>query len=118
MLGNRFLKINGTSIPNPVPGTFQIQFDADETIDLSEAGTELGSVRRLDKRIFSGDWHVSSFWLKILEDFCKLRTVTLRYQGQDYTVRARGYNPKLASYSEFTESTEGLWSLKLTFTEI
>lgn len=118
MLGRRYLKINGTTIPNPVPGSFQIKFDPDETIELSEAGTELGSVRRLDKRIFSGEWHVTSFWLEVLRDFCLRRTVTLRYQGTNYTVRARGFDPKLASNSEYTENTEGLWSLKLTFTEI
>ena len=118
MLGNRFLTINGTAIPNPVPGSFQIKFDPDETVELSEAGTELGSVRRLDKRIFTGEWHVTAFWLDLLKSFCTARTVTLTYQGQAYTVRARGYDPKLAANSEYTESTEGLWSLKLTFTEI
>lgn len=118
MLGRRFLKINNTYIPNPAPGSFQISFDPDEEIELSEAGTELGSVTRLNKRTFSGEWRVTSFWLKVFEDFCSVRTVTLRYQGQDYTVRARGFEPKLFSNSEYTEGSEGLWSLKLTFTEI
>lgn len=118
MLGRRFLKINGAAIPNPAPGTFQITFEPDETIELSEAGTELGSVTRLNKRTFAGEWHLTSFWLKKVEEFCTARTVTLRYQGEDYTVRARGYNPRLANNSEYTEGTEGLWVLNLTFTEI
>lgn len=118
MLGRRFLQINGTAIPNPVPGSFQIEYTPDEVIELSEAGTELGSVRRLNKRTFKGDWQVTSFWLEVLRDFCELRTVTLRYQGQDYTVRARGFNPQLANNAEYVEGTEGLWTLNLTFTEI
>lgn len=118
MLGRRFLQINGTAIPNPVPGSFSYDFTPDEVIELSEAGTELGSVRRLNKRVFKGDWQVTSYWLEVLRGFCELRTVTLRYQGQDYTVRARGFNPQLANNAEYVEGTEGLWTLNLTFTEI
>ena len=118
MLGYRYLKINGTAIPNPVPGTFQIEFTPDETIENSEAGTELGAVKRLDKKTFKADFQVTSFWRQFLENVCKVRTVTLNYQGTDYTVRARGYNPKLFENSEWTEGTEGLWTINLTFTEL
>ena len=119
MLGKRFLQINGERIPNPVPGSFKITYDPDEVIELSEAGTELGSVRRLNKRTFSGNWQLSSFWLKKFEEFCTARTVTVTYQGEEYTCRVRGYAPQLASNSEYTEGTEGLWTLNnITMTEI
>ena len=118
MLGRRFLQVDGQAVPNPVPGTFKIEFNPDETIETSEAGTELGSVKRLDKRTFSGTWQLTSFWLKQFEQFCKLRTVTLTYQGHDYTTRARGYNPQLAPDSEYTAGTDGLWTVNITFTEI
>ena len=36
MLGKRFLKINGETIPNPYDG-FGVTFDEDETVNLSEA---------------------------------------------------------------------------------
>ena len=48
MLGYRYLKINGVSIPNPIDG-FKIDYDEDETVNMSEAGTELVRVRRLNK---------------------------------------------------------------------
>lgn len=117
MLGYRFLKINGVSIPNPVSG-FKVQFDEDETINLSEAGTELVRVRRLNKRVFSGTWNLSSFWLKKFEEWASEDSVTVTYQGQDYTCRLRGYAPQLANNSEHTSGTEGLWKLSPTMTEI
>lgn len=117
MLGKRYLIVNGTPIPNPVSG-FSITFDEDETISISEAGTELGRVRRLDKRVFRGTWNVTSFWLEKFEAWCKLPTITLGYQGDFYTCRMRGFAPKLANNSEFVNTSDGLWTLSLTITEI
>lgn len=51
MLGHRYLKINGESIPNPVDG-FTYQFNPDETVNLSEAGTELVRVRKARQEDF------------------------------------------------------------------
>ena len=117
MLGKRYLSINGTPIPNPVSG-FKIQYDEDETINLSEAGTELGRVRRLNKHDFSGTWQLTSFWLKKFEEWCTMNTITLTYQGVDYICRMRNYNPQLANNSEYTETSEGLWTIAPTMTEI
>ena len=118
MLGDRFLQVNGTRIPNPAPGTFKITFDPIENIELSEAGTEIGSVQRLNKREFSGTWQVSSYWLGVLEGFCELRTVEVVYRDKAYRCRARGFDPQLFNNSEYVESSDGLWSINLTFTEI
>jgi hypothetical protein len=117
MLGKRFLMINGERIPNPVDG-FGIDFDEDETVNLSEAGTELVRVRRLDKRTFKGTWHLTSFWLKKFETWCSSNTVTLTYKGQEYLCRMRGYSPQMVKNSEYTETSDGLWKISPTLTEI
>ena len=117
MLGKRFLKINNESIPNPFDG-FEITFTPDETINLSEAGTELVRVRRLDKRIFKGTWHLSSFWKNKFETWATSPSVTLTFEGESYTVRMRDYSPQLAPRSEWTSTSEGLWIISPTFTEI
>lgn len=117
MLGKRYLSINGTPIPNPVSG-FKIQYDEDETINLSEAGTELVRVRRLNKRTFSGTWHLTSFWLKKFEEWCCEDSVEVTYQGQTYLCRMRGYAPQLFQNSEYAETSEGLWTIAPTMTEI
>lgn len=116
MLGKRYLSINGTPIPNPI--SFKISHDEDETINLSEAGTELVRVRRLDKKKFSGTWNLTSFWLKKFEGWCTSNSVTLTYQGRDYTCRMRDYTPQLVENSEYTETSEGLWKISPTLTEI
>ena len=117
MLGKRFLQINGTPIPNPVTN-FSPSFTADETITLSEAGTELGRVRRLDKRVFSGTWHLTSFWLKKFETWCMSNTVIVTYLGESYTCRMRDLNPRMIDHSEWVENTDGLWEVTPTLTEI
>lgn len=117
MLGNRFLKINGESIPNPVEG-FEIDFVPDETVSLSEAGTELVRVRRLDKRVFKGTWNLTSYWVNKFASWAAQPVVILRYGGQNYNVRMRDFNPKLAPNSEWTSTSEGLWTINPTFTEI
>ena len=117
MLGNRYLKINDETIPNPVSG-FKVQLEVDETINTSEAGTELVRVRRLDKHKFSGTWHLTSFWLKKFETWCTSNSVTLTYQNETYTCRMRDYSPSLVENSEYTETSEGLWIISPTFTEI
>ena len=117
MLGKRYIKINGEAIPNPVSG-FKIQFEADETINLSEAGTELVRVRRLNKRKFSGTWNLTSFWLKKFETWCSSNSVQVTYQGETYTCRMRDFAPTLADNSEYTDTSDGLWTISPTLTEI
>lgn len=119
MLGSKFLKINGESIPNPVAGSFKVAYEADETVELSEGGTELGSVRRLNKRTFSGTWQLSSFWLKKFEQWCTSRTVSVTYQDTTYVCRMRGYDADLFNNSEYVPNSDGLWTLSnITMTEI
>lgn len=117
MLGRRFLSINGVSIPNP-ESNFKTTFDEDETVNLSEAGTELVRIRRLDKRTFSGTWHLSSFWLAKFEEWATSPVVILRYKGRTYNVRMRGFAPQLYKNSEYVTNSEGLWTVSPTFTEI
>lgn len=116
MLGRRYLQINNTPIPNPI--SFKIVNEEDETINISEAGTELVRVRRLNKKRFSGTWNLTSFWLKKFQEWCESNSVTLTYQGNSYTCRMRDFNPQLVEDSEYTETSEGLWKISPTITEI
>lgn len=117
MLGRRFIKINNEAIPNPVDG-FGYDFTPDETISLSEAGTELVRVRRLDKRVFKGTWHLTSFWKDKFEEWAQQSAVSLYFEGHTYQVRMRDYNPQLVPNSEWVSTSEGLWIISPTFTEI
>ena len=117
MLGKRYLQINGEAIPNPISG-FKVSLEEDETITLSEAGTELGRVRRLDKHKFTGTWHLSSFWLDKFEEWSTSNSVILTYRDKTYHCRMRDFSPSLVDGSEYTETSEGLWAVSPTLTEI
>ena len=116
MLGKRFLSINGT--PIPTPENFKVSLEEDETVNLSEAGTELVRIRRLDKHVFQGTWHLTSYWLNKFEEWATEPVVIFGYQGQTYNVRMRGYAPQLVKNSEYVSTSEGLWNVSPTFTEI
>lgn len=117
MLGRRYLKVNNVDIPNAVNG-FKYSYGEDETVSLSEAGTELVRVRRLDKLTITGTWHLTSFWKDKFEEWAKTNFVTVTFQGEEHTCRMRDFNPQLVENSEFTEGTDGLWVVTPTFTEI
>lgn len=116
MLGRQFLKINNIALPRTTG--FDYELESIETVNQSEAGTDLVVATRLDKHIFKADWTVSSFWLSKFEEICKNRLVTLTFNGTDYTCRARGFAPTMVEDSETIENTDGLWEISLTFTEV
>lgn len=116
MLGRQFLTIDEVAMPRTTG--FDYELEAIESVNQSEAGTDLVVTTRLDKHIFSADWTVSSFWLNKFEAICKKNTVKLVYQGDEYICRARGFSPKLIEDSENVENTDGLWEISLTFTEV
>lgn len=116
MLGNNYLKINNESIPNPVK--FRPGFaEPTESIIRAKSGKTLDNVVRLDQRLFEATWHLTSFWLDKFKAYASLPSVTVTYQGSDYTCRVRGYNPTLIERSEYSEGTDGLWELSLTMEE-
>lgn len=116
MLGNNYLKVNNEFIPNPVE--FNAGFaEPVEVTMTAKSGKTLSNVIRLDQRLFSGTWYLSSFWLAKFKTYASSPTVAVTYQGNTYTCRARGYSPKLVDRSEYTDGTDGLWELSMDFTE-
>lgn len=116
MLGRQFLTIDGVTMPRTTG--FNYELEPVETVNQSEAGTDLVVNTRLDKHIFTIDWKVTSFWLDKFEKICTKNTVTLNYQGENYVCRARGFAPNLIEDSELIENTDGLWEISLTLTEV
>ena len=116
MLGKEFLKVDGVSLPTT--SSFKYSFDEKETVNTSEAGTDIVSVIRLDKHIFEATWQLTSSWLDQFERFCKKKSVMLTYREKKYECRARGFSPELVEHSESIEGTDGLWKISITFTEI
>lgn len=104
----------------PVPSTPPtIRYTNNESISLSEAGTEIGVVTRLMKKTITVTWRLNSEWKNKIEEKCKNPTSQLIFgEYPEMTVRARITACQLAAQSEYAQRTMGLWSISVTFTEV
>lgn len=114
MLG-KYIKINGELMPNPT--AFSYRYNPDENVFTSEAGTELTNIRRLDRLSFSASFNCSSRLKEKLEVFCKTASVSVSINDEtavDGRLRLGG-DITLVEFSEYTNGTDGLWSVPVTF---
>lgn len=115
-LGYKYLKFNTLDIPNPIQ--FDIGFENLENVAVSEAGTDLAIVSRLQKRTFTCSFQCTSAWLDKFRTMCGLTSGTLTYLGENIPCRARIETATLSPYSEHVLRTDGLWTVSVTFTEV
>lgn len=112
---SKYIKIDSVQYPNPVK--YSARYTNNEVVNLSEAYTELVSVNRLAKFGFNATFQLTSYWRdKVFAD-CKKPSVKVLVDGVEYDGRLRVSSMDLEQYSETTEGTQGLWTVKVTFTE-
>lgn len=108
----KFIKINGTVMPNPTE--YSEQFENLEKVNKSEAGTDLILVQRLMKLNVTMTFQVSRMMYDKIKQFCTLMTCDFYMDGTRYVGRLRltGGNLEPESYN-----TDGYWTISVTFTE-
>jgi len=114
MLG-RYITINNTVMPNPAK--FSYTFPPDENVFTSEAGTQLTNIKRLDRLTFSASWNCSSRLRDELLALCKTPSVSVSIDNEpavDGRLRLSS-GPELVEDSEYTNGTDGLWVVSVTF---
>lgn len=117
MLG-QFITVNGETLPNPVPGTFEYSLNPAENIFENEAGEQMANVKRLDRVSWGASFQCTSRIRDKLIAFCKLPEVVCTVDGVQYAGRLRlGGSVALYERSETVALTRGLWTLTLTFEE-
>ena len=116
MLGSNYLRYNDFVIPNPE--SLSIDYENVESVALSEAGTDIGIVTRLEKMTLNCTFNCTSTWYTNFRAMGITSTGTLLFEGVSRTVRARITNATLAPYSEFADRTDGLWTVTMSFTEV
>ena len=116
MLGS-FIQINSSTIPNPNAGSFKESFPPQENIFTTEAGSQLSSVVRLDRYVWTGEFNVSSDMKATLLTYAQSASVTCTVNGVNYSGRLRVGDISLYENSERTNGTDGLWIMSLTFEE-
>lgn len=104
----------------PVPqNPPQIRYTNNESISLSEAGTEIGTITRLQKKTITLTMIINSDLYEQVEKKCLLATSSLLFGPQTaIKVRARITAANLLKGSEWIHRTDGLWSVTVQFTEV
>lgn len=114
MLG-KFIKVNGEAFPNPNPGTFSDNFEPIENTFVTEAGTTLANIVRLNKYKFSAEFNCTSDLKSRIVRLVQSPSIVCEVDGIQYEGRLRLSSSNLVANSENIGGTSGLWVIALTF---
>lgn len=115
-------KFNDTEILRPI--SWSETSNVIETVQVTEAGTDVINVTRYDKISISAEFGCTSGWAKTLRGFSTLDTFTLtRYNvvtetEETRTVRMRNYTQTLVKDSETLAGFNGLYNISFELEEI
>ena len=115
MLGN-YLLFNNVTFPNPLPPTMSIT--TIETVNTSEAGTDLVTVVRPAKRSWAFTFQLSPEKKELLRQYCTREKVNMTYMGNTYVVRVRDFTEALVEGSEWLRNIDGLYTCTVNVTEL
>lgn len=116
------IKINNTAIP--FGGSMSESYSDIETVNVSEAGTDIVQTERIGKLTLSISIQTMSDWLPILEGFYLENTYktvaiydfnTSAYKERQ--MRMRNYKKNLVEHSEKLKKTTGYWEVSFDFIE-
>ena len=117
MLGRDYLKFNDTDLFWAKSN--KVKFSHIETKAVSEAGTTLDIVTRLNIPTYSYTFRVTSQGFDVLLAICSLAQGTLYINGDaGHTVTPRLQNKDLVQDSELTDGTDGLFDVSINFYEV
>ena len=116
------IKINSTAIP--FGGNMSENYSTIETVNVSEAGTDIVQTERLGKLTLNISMQTFSDWIPTLEGWAFDNTyktvsiydfVTEAYK--DRTMRMRNYKKKFVEHSENQTRTMGVWDVSFDLIE-
>lgn len=111
------MSYNGVQIPTPTEG-LKIAYNNIETVNQSETGTDLVSITRLKKRVYSFTLQITPFWLERVQAIAGQESSTQTFDGESITGRLRLISAELVKDSERLTTTNGLYIITAEFTEI
>ena len=117
MLG-KFIKIDNEQFPNPVAGTFTRAFYPEENTFLTEAGTQVSNVVRLDRQGWTATFNCSAAMKNKIESKCLQASCECQINGETMNGRLRlSAASTLVAGSEKLPETNGLWVVSVSFEE-
>ena len=113
------IQINGTAFPFPTK--ISLDYETNETVNTTEAGTDSVILTRANKMTLSTEFQLSSMKYATLKGYADLLsvTVTLTEAGTvtTKTMRIRDLKADYVDNSRYTEGTAGLWRVSCKFIE-
>ena len=108
MLG-RYISINGEILPNPI--NYSEAFTKVAVTNQSESGKDL--VKNLRNRKYTGSFtfDVSSYWKSKLYNYYLQPSINLTVGNNTYTARIEEFHAELVQYSEYSNNTDGYWTV-------
>ena len=124
MLGHGYLQIGVLqggvevfkALPNPI--NLEEAYDNVETVGTSEGGHDLVNITRLQKRNWTLTLQLTSWMLDTVKAWCLQSTCHIKLRGDTVKVRPRITGASLYEWSQFTQGTDGLYTVNMTLTEI
>lgn len=116
-LGSQYIGINSTLLPETA--SFDIDREVIEKVFQSEAGTDITVVKRYGKRKYSLSWEGADDTFRAqVEGYCDSASVSVSFNGESFTARARNLKEKLVRYSNRYSGSAGLWDISFDLEEI
>ena len=116
------IKINSTAIP--YDGTMSEKYSTIETVNTSEAGTDIVQVERLGKLTLSLSFRTLSDWVTTIEGWAfdnSYKTVSIfdftTGAYKDRNMRIRNYQKKFVEHSQNQTLTTGVWDVSFDLIE-
>lgn len=122
ILKNYPIKINNVAIP--FSGSMSEKYDTIETVNTSEAGTDIVQTERLGKLTLSISYKILSDWIPTFETWAfenSYKTVSIfnlvtnAYVSKQ--MRMRNYQKKLVKNSQDLTVTTGIWEVSFDLIE-
>ena len=113
---NKYVKINDERIPNPID--YSESFSKVSNEFRSEAGDDLAIDVRAGKYSGSLKFQVSSRWKNKLLGYAKMHSVKLQIDEVEYTVRVKSIDCNLEKNSEYSQNTQGYWTVSFSAEEL
>ena len=113
---NKYVKINGERVPNPID--YSESFSKVSIIFESDAGVDLAIDVRAGNYSGSLKFQVSSRWKNKMLGYAKMQSVKLQIDEAEYTVRIESIDCDLEKNSEYSQNTQGYWTVSFGAEEL
>ena len=117
------VKINTTAIP--YGGPMSEEYSEVETVNVSEAGTDIVQTERHGKLTLTLNFQTLSDWMQTLVGWYQdnsVKTVSIYDFGtgayKDYSMRMRDFKKDFVEYTEKLTKTTGVWKISFKLIEM